>query len=266
MRWQQFNGIPFKSRDAEELQRQVNRFNKKLKRIKRKYENEDIMLPDKLSVKQLKQHIQSRKDLNNFYKTVDRFMRRDSEELVTLESGIQMTKFQRNEISIGIRKAKSNIRKMQKKFDEIETNTDNPTLNFARFRFKTKEKERLQGTYESLGKVSKRDKQSLQRLNERINKYSSETGIHKRNIQYKKNYLKALESVYKSYGVDYERLKEKLEDINVDDFYTMIADDDIVSDIKQFYLNKVNQNEVEDEDSWSYFKKVEMAWDKHLNV
>ncbi len=86
MRWQQFNGIPFKSRDAEELQRQVNRFNKKLKRIKRKYENEDIMLPDKLSVKQLKQDIQSRKDLNNFYKTVDRFMRRDCEELVTLES------------------------------------------------------------------------------------------------------------------------------------------------------------------------------------
>jgi len=266
MQWQQFNGIPFKSKDADELQKQVNRFNRKLRRIKRKYENENIMLPDILSTKQLKQDIQSRKDLRNFYKSVDRFMRKDSEEIVTLKSGVQMTKFQRNEISIGIRKAKSNITKMINKFEEIKTNTNNETLNFARYRFKTEEKQRLQNTYNSLGKVNNRDKQSLEKLQERINRYSTETGIRKKNIQYKQNYLKALKNTYVTYGKDFEDLYNKLDEVDPDDFYTMIADDDIVSDIKQFYLNDVNQSEVGDDESWGYFKKVELAWDKHLNV
>lgn len=266
MKWQQINGIPFKSKDTEELTKQVNRFNRKLKRIKRKYENEDIMLPDKLSVKQLKQDILTRKDLRNFYKSVDRFMRKDSEEIVTLQSGIQMTKYQRKEISINMRKAKSNLKKMMTKFEELKTDTKNPTLNFARFRFKTEEKERLETTLQSLKNVETRDRQGLSRLMERINRYSTETGIHKKNLLYKENYLKALKRTYATYGQDFVNLYERLSNVNVDDFYTMIADDDIVSDIEQFYVNDVNQMEVGDDDSWAYFKKVELAWEKHLSV
>ena len=262
MAWQQINGIPFRPIDDKNLRKAVNRYNRKLRRIQKKYENEDnVMLPDLLNVRSLKEDIKTRKDLNNQLKSIERFMKRGSEELLPPnEAGVVLTKYQRNEIRIGIIRSKANLRKQIEKLEEIRVDTDNPSLNFARYRFKTDEISNLKTKMESLNNVNKRDKQGLRNLIQRIGKYSSQTRLHKQNIIYKENYIEALSKVFK-YANGFDELIEKLEKIDPDEFYKMIAFDDIVSDIKYIYDEKSKGQEG---DLDGLFEKISNTWEKTL--
>lgn len=113
---------------------------------------------------------------------------------------------------------------------------------------------------ESLNNVNKRDKQGLRNLLQRIGKYSSQTKLYKQNMIYKENYIEALSKVFK-YANGFDELIEKLEKIDSDEFYKMIAFDDIVSDIKYIYDEKSKGQEG---DLDGLFEKISNTWEKTL--
>lgn len=111
--------------DKQNLRKAVNNFNSKIKRLEKEGREN---LPDKVSYKELvgigelqnfenKNRIYSRGELNNVMRSLQRFSKRGAEDIVTLKSGEQVTKWQKKEI--GIAKSRA-IRSLNKRISEIE--------------------------------------------------------------------------------------------------------------------------------------------------
>ena len=111
--------------DKQNLRKAVNNFNSKIKRLEKEGREN---LPDKVSYKELvgigelqnfenKNRIYSRGELNNVIRSLQRFSKRGAEDIVTLKSGEQVTKWQKREI--GIAKSRA-IRSLNKRISEIE--------------------------------------------------------------------------------------------------------------------------------------------------
>lgn len=260
MAWQQINGIPFSKRDSAELSKAVQRYNRKLKRIKKKYENEDIMLPQLLSTRELKTNIQDKRDLKNQLKSIERFMKRGSEEIITLESGIKITKYERNEMRIGIIRGKAILRGRIKELEKRYPESDNPTISFRNYMLRNDEKTNLERQIKSLRNVEKRDKQSLERLKQRIDLYSSHTKMYNKNLTYKENYIDVIKKLFE-YNENVDEFIKFLEDIDPMDFYGKISYSDTISDIKFIYqqAEKIGKGLVDDTID-EFFNEISDAW------
>lgn len=260
MAWQQINGIPFSKKDSTDLAKAVKRFNSKLKRIKKKYEDEDIMLPDLLSTRELKTTIQDKRDLKNQLKSIERFMKRGSEEIITLESGIKMTKYQRNEMRIGIIRGKAILRNRIKELEKRYPESEDPTTSFRNYMLRNDEKTNLERQIKSLRNIEKRDKQSLEKLKQRIELYSSHTKMYRKNLTYKENYIDVMKKLFE-YNDKIDEFIKFLEDIDPMDFYAKISHSDTLSDIKFIYqqAEKIGKGLVDDTID-EFFDEINEAW------
>lgn len=235
----------------------------------KKYENEDnLMLPELLSVRTIKNDIHDRRDLKNLYKSINRFMKHGAEEKIELASGIKMTSYQRNELRIGIIRGKAILRnqinRMKTELDDLNIDYENKSNRYVKFRFTNDEINRLERKKESLRNIDTRDKQSLENLIKRINLYSSFSKMRSKNEIYKENYLKALDENFK-YVEGLEELKEHLRNIDADDFYGIIAYDDLASDIKFIYkANEDIKAGQEDYTQDDVFNRIANAWYRHI--
>jgi len=264
MSWQQYNGKPFSKQDNLTLAKQVKRFNRKAKRIIQKYENENIMLPELLSVKKIKEDIQYKQDLNNLYRSINRFMQRGSEELTTIGKNVKITKWQKHEIELGKQRSERNITNKINKIEESIKKLDlydvDKETKYREFKFDTDEIKRLQSNKESLKNIKNRDKQSMENLVRRIDRFSSLSRLAKQNKIYKENYIHTISEKF-SYEDDYEEFIEFLEDIDEDDFFAMINYDEIARDIKTIYEEMESISKGKSFYSSSeFFDKIKNAW------
>ena len=94
--------IRWTENDSKELSRAVKNFNAKVRRLEKKYAGQDVVLPEKVSVKELQNVIGTRRDLNRELKSLQRFSQRGAEDIVEApitENTIRLTKWQRTEMN-----------------------------------------------------------------------------------------------------------------------------------------------------------------------
>ena len=264
MSWQQYNGKPFSKQDNVNLSKQVKRFNRKAKRIIQKYENENIMLPELLSVKKIKEDIQYKQDLNNLYRSINRFMKKGSEELTTIGKNVKITKWQKHEIELGKQRSERNITNKINKIEESIKKLDlydvDKETKYREFKFDTDEIKRLQSNKESLKNIKNRDKQSMENLVRRIDRFSNLSRLARQNKIYKENYIHTISEKFR-YEDDYEEFIEFLEDIDEDDFFAMINYDEIARDIKTIYEEMESISKGKSYySSNEFFDKIKNAW------
>lgn len=115
-----YHQIRWKQSDNDELARVVRNFNAKLKRISNKNPELKNALPDKVSVKQLKELINTRQDLNRELNALKRFSKRGAEDVVNVpdnDYNLKITKWQKTEMNrrVGIinRRRKSRLEDLQ---------------------------------------------------------------------------------------------------------------------------------------------------------
>ena len=94
--------IKWKQGDYISLGKAVSQFNKKISELEK--EGKKLYLPQKLNYQETKQNILSRQELNRLINSLRRFQREGAEDIYTLESGEQITKWERREL----RNSKSN--------------------------------------------------------------------------------------------------------------------------------------------------------------
>lgn len=97
--------IRWTQQDLKDLNRVVNNFNAKVKRLQKKNPSQSNLLPDLVNKNQLKELINTRADLKREINTLKRFSKRGAEEIIELqEYGIKTTKWMNTEINrrIGI--------------------------------------------------------------------------------------------------------------------------------------------------------------------
>ena len=109
------NKIRWGKSEKQELQRIVKNFNAKIDRNIKKNPNADY-LPTKIHYKDLVNSIETRKELNSIKESLQRFSKKGMEKLVTLDSGITVTKWHERELEDSVKSFNNKLKYHKRKF------------------------------------------------------------------------------------------------------------------------------------------------------
>ena len=110
--------IRWRERDTEQLAKKVKNFNAKLTRLTKKNPALAEVLPDRVSMKDLRGDITNRQEYNRVIKALSSFTEKGAEEVVTGKSGVTTTKWQLQQV----RKAVAiENRRRKKQADTLKT-------------------------------------------------------------------------------------------------------------------------------------------------
>lgn len=105
--------IRWREADQKELARVVKNYNAKLSRVMKNNTDENVILPDRMSIREIKAQVVTRDDLNRVLNSLKRFSEKGSEEIIESKYGAKITKYQKQELTI--RNAVINRRRAQQK-------------------------------------------------------------------------------------------------------------------------------------------------------
>ena len=175
--------ISWNDRQVKELQRQVKRFNAKITRTARKSPELVDFLPDKLSVKQLRQTIKTAKDLKLISARVDRAFKNDAFQPILTEQGVRTTKYEVREISLGVQRIN---RQRAKELAQANPSTEKGTMGTVR-------ENNLQPKRFNPNSIKQSDWDKFVQVVER---QSMDSYTDEKIERYKENYLRALQNAF----------------------------------------------------------------------
>ena len=219
------NLIRWTKDDKQNLRRAVNNFNSKITRLQKLGKKN---LPEKVSYKELvgigklqdeevDRQIYSRRELNNVIRSLKRFSRRGAEEIVTLEGGQDLTKWERNELRINKMRATRNI---NREIGEIDTSFGMGNASI----------QALKGTLATIENISNKKGSEFKRIFNMIkNRARSDKDLRKA-IQWRENYYNTLKSL-RNFD-NYDILMKKLDSMdNPIKMYEFISKSEILNDL-----------------------------------
>lgn len=112
--------IRWRESDQDDLRKAVKNFNAKITRLEKKYPGQKNALPERMSVREIKELVTSRNDLKRELNSLRRFTRPGAEQLVdvpTSEYNLKTTKWQKEEMS---RRVARINRKRKDRYDAIK--------------------------------------------------------------------------------------------------------------------------------------------------
>lgn len=203
MKKEKITPLKWKKGLDRELRTAVSNFNKKVRNLQK--ESEKSYLPDEIDVKELRSRIVSREELNRVINSLRRFGKEGAEELIILESGQGITKWEKkkleNESKIAETRIKEEIAKLHK-----------PTENgFSRAQMGSAELRKLESQLESVQGLEKKTGQSFNKLKQRLGVLGSYDLKLRQAIQYRKNYADTIEKQFKNFD-GYEELKKAFDE------------------------------------------------------
>ena len=197
--------------DNQELARSIKNFNAKVSRLEKKYGGRsDIVIPEKVSMKELREVIGTRRDLQREVKSLQRFTQRGAEQLVDVpitENNIKMTKWQRTEMN----RRKATINTMRNNrlsmVEDIEAELEGTKLGYKIIQFGMGEadKNSLKPIHAFTDKMGKYD---LLHKYKALRKHSQSNYFNTADQRLMDNFTTAIE---KTYGT--EAVKELVEEI-----------------------------------------------------
>lgn len=112
--------IRWRESDQDDLRKAVKNFNAKITRLEKKYPGQKNTLPERMSVREIKELVTSRNDLKRELNSLRRFTRPGAEQLVDVpdsDYNLKTTKWQKEEMS---RRVGMINRKRKERYDAIK--------------------------------------------------------------------------------------------------------------------------------------------------
>lgn len=216
--------IRWKTSDYRELERGVNRFNKKIKRLE-KIEDK-IPLPEPLDFVQTRKEIKSRKELNRVLSSLESFSKRGSTDIVKLESGHEITKWEYSEI----KKARRRVRTRLTREANLIRMSRPQQLGMGDERL-----EQIESILESYSDLEKRKGYDFTRTAKSIMTQGTLDINLKRAETFRKNFMQSLEQ--SSHLRGYDKLVNYLNKIkNPVDFYEKVKTSNVAMDFGVWYI------------------------------
>lgn len=220
----QYN-IRWSESDAKELARSVKNFNAKVTRLQKKYAGTDVIIPEKVSVKELRELVTTRRDLKRELKSLQSFTQRGSEEVVKIpntNNNIQMTKWQREEMSKRAKLINDKRYYRRQKLEAQELSNQGKSLGYTRgdIGMGKAEANQLRPTQAFTKSM---DKYSVAEKMKHLRKESQSDYWRKRDILMRENYIKALEENFNP--SDIKDVVEKIRDMDINKFKEKLLSD-----------------------------------------
>lgn len=214
--------IRWKREDSERLTKAINKFNKEVKALK----NEDINLPSKASYNDLRDHISSRKELEEIINSLNSANERTLTQMEKLSSGEEVSTWEYNE---AVRKkdiATKNLINEMHKIQGDRNITGNIYMGEERLTEIESTLDALDTTFES--------KENFERMQKRLDFLGRTDYELARNKQFMDNFFTALDDI--SNFENAEKLKKELKKIrNPNKFYEYVKKSPILMDIFLWY-------------------------------
>lgn len=202
--------------DRKTLARTVKNFNAKITRLEKKHPELKEFLPEKISVKDLKNNIETRQDFNRELKSLKRFSKKGVEKPVISKSGITTTLWEKKEV--GYKVALLN-RKRKAEREKANVSTEKGTM----------------GTIENAGLNPKKydinaiEPSSWERFKKNVEKQIKSSYFDEKKELYKKNYIKAFINVFGSgFIIGFDSVLQKLKDIPADELVDLYYNDPVM--------------------------------------
>ena len=231
-----------------EIDRTVARFNNKIKRLEKQERKLD--LPEPIERSDIITSSSSKSTIQRKLKEYQKFLERGAEEVVTTQGGVEISKYELNQLKERQRNAKISYSKELKRL-----RSEHPTVAGKK----------QKGTFESMGDerwqeimakrralekdINKQSEQEFERLRKKINKGSFR---HEQDATFKENYLSMLEKTSYTFGIDkrkFDEIKRKLKTLSPAEFVKLYNTDKAIKDIYYKYLQMMSTKKQEDFDA-----------------
>lgn len=239
------NRIRWKKGDLISLGKAVAQFNKKKKQLENLLPKDAF--PEEVSYSILKEQILTRKELNRVLKSLKSFKTEGAEDIVTLESGQEVTRWEFKELQKEKKQAINQLTKELAKWNE-------PTESgFSRAQMGANEPKEIKWTIESIKNLEKKKGSEFKRVKSRVKTYSRADYEYRRALIYQKNYLQMLEKDYSNYYGYNSFMKKLLSIRDPFEFYNFLQQNEKLMDIKFMYsVAEEGIASLDDEDAFLY--------------
>lgn len=220
-----------------EITRVVRNYNAKIKRIENYVDSFNYMLPEKMSIKNLKQNVYTRNELRRKLKELQRYSTRGIEETMTTKSGYALSKYEYINLKKETARVKRNITRELTRLESEQPRVygKRQSMTFAQMgdSYYLNLKAKREALERSIEKLTKED----------YSKYYNLVYKAGRNQEYmtslfRDNYNKMLTDLGYYTGYDNDKLKllqQKLDTLSNKDFYRLFQNEKSVKAITEYY-------------------------------
>lgn len=213
-----YHRINWRESDNEELKRVVRNYNAKLSRIAKKNPQIKNVLPDKVSVAQLKELINTRQDLKRELNSLKRFSKRGSEEIVTVpdtDYNLKITKWQKSEMNRRVAVINRRRKKRLEDLQELEMSSGGEKLGYKKGDFGMGKATEI--SLSPMNAFTRRMNQADLKMKwEGILRQSQSDYFTQKDFRLRNNYIKALEQNYNSN--DIQDIIDTINHMDIKDF------------------------------------------------
>ena len=196
--------IKWRESDEKELAKAVRKFNAKRTRLLKRVPELEEFLPAKISTKEIREQVKTRRDLKNELNSIERFMRKGAEKPIVTKEGIKTTAYEKKEIEIKVRAINARRAAERKR---ANVSTEKGTMGTIR-------ENNLRPKQVDINKVKKSD---WEKFKESVEKQARDS--------YFQNFMKGLENAFGEKG---KKLQEIAEQIPAEQLTQMYYDDPIL--------------------------------------
>lgn len=226
------SSIKWKRRDYVTLGKAVAQFNRKINELNA--EEQKLYLPELKTYQETKENITTRAELNRILNSLRRFSKEGAEELYTTKSGVQMTKWERQELGI-----QSRIAQKRLKQELTELNLPNKE-GFSRVQMGSLRQKEIEAQIRNLQKLENKKGYEFERLSQRIKAIGTSDYTLKKAYIFRENFMEQLERLKKN-SPEFEQVFEYFNNIkNPITFFNTTQKSDALQDFFVWYQTPEN--------------------------
>lgn len=236
----------------QEINKVIKNFNQKIARLEKM--EKDLILPEKITKKDLKENYYTRTDLRRKLRELKRYSNRGVEETVTTKGGVTLSRYELQNIQIESRRIKSNLTREIKKLKVTAPKVfgKEQAMTFAQMGDQYYLNLQARRNALNKGKITELSKEQLQQYNQLLNKTRKNKEYY--NNLFKENYQNMLTDLGYFYGYDNKKLnelKEKINKLDSDKFLKLFREEKSIQAILDYYPNikvKAGKNAINPDD------------------
>lgn len=221
--------INFRRKDAGKLSYAVRKFNEKIRELEGL---EREFAPEELNYQEVKSQIASRREFNRVIKSLQRFTRDGQEDIVTLDSGQNISKWERHELKLSQKRAESYLTSELMKEATLPRNV---------FGMKSDRYRQLESLLESISTLEKTKGSEYKKIKERVASIGTTDKTLRRAKTYKENFLSGLKDKqiknFKNYDLFMKYINKNLK--NPIKFFEKMQNSEIFANFFSWYSSKL---------------------------
>lgn len=230
----------------QEINRVIRNFNQKIARLEK--DERELILPTKITKKQLKNEVVTRTELKRKLKELQRYSTRGIEETIQTKGGVSLSKYELVNLKRENARVKRNLTREINRLEQSkpkvfgkEQSTTFAKMGDTRYLNLVTKRKNLD---KNLSKLTPEEFKRQQQLIAKIGKNQS----YMNNI-FKDNYFKMLEDMSYYFGYDKKKLNEiknKLYKLSPEQFYKLFREDKSINAVLDYYpimVYKFNENQ-----------------------